>query len=460
MKILFIHPPANTGLKIQKGLKYPPLGIAFLAAACLEKNHNVRIFDANAEKNPFPALELLIRGFRPEIAGISFTSLLSDSAHHCARFIKKISPETMIVAGGYHPSALPLDVMQNSNFDALVYGEGEVTFPELLETYQSADKNLSLIKGLVFRKNGQVIVNPARELIPNLDTLAFPAYHLLPISRYSSLVSTRFPYVTFIRSRGCPFNCIFCGVQKMFGKKYRVQSPLKTIAEIEKLVKEFKIREILFKDSDFLIDKNNVRQLCQLLIEKKFDLIWSCNGRVDSIDEKTALLMKQAGCRLITYGVESGNQEILNNLRKDFTLEQIIRAIAITKQAGIQVTINIILGCPQETKETVRQTMAFVKKLDPDYLNCAYLTAFPGSCLYDEALMNNWFIDGKPGSFAYEELRLNATKMPAKELSVLIKKATRSFYLRPAYIAKRLKHLSLAEFKNNLKGLWAIIKNY
>ena len=460
MKILFIHPPVNVNLKIQKGLKYPPLGIAFVSAACLEQGHDVQIFDANVEKNPLQKLPKLMEKFQPDVIGISFTSLLSESSHYTARLVKKILPSAFVVAGGYHPTIQPLEVMNDINFDAVVVGEGEITFLEWLKVYASKDRDYSSIKGLVFRKNSQVIVNCARELIPDLDSPPFPAYSLLPIARYNSMVSTRSPYVTFIRSRGCPFNCIFCGVQRMFGKKYRVQSPHKTISEIDRLIKEFKIKEILFKDSDFLIDRNNVVKLCRLLIERKFDLIWSCNGRVDMIDEETALLMKQAGCKMITYGLESGNQRILNILRKDFTLEQVIKAIQITKSAKIQVTLNIILGAPLETKKTAQETMAFVKQLDPDYLNCAYLTAFPGSCLYDEALANNWFIDGKPNSFAYEQLRLNATTMSVKELSALIKNTIRSFYLRPAYIAKRLRKVNLAELKNDFKGLWAILRNY
>ncbi len=460
MKILFVHPAANLNLKIQNGLKYPPLGIAFISAVALEQKHDVRIFDANVEKNPFQSLGMLLQEFKPDVVGISFTSLLSDSAYHTAEFVRTTLPHAFIIAGGYHPTVKPLDVINNLNFDAVVAGEGEVTFLEWLKAYESKDKNYSSIKGLIFRKNGQVIVNPERELIPNLDTIPFPAYGLLPISRYSSMVSTRLPYITFIRSRGCPFNCIFCGVQKMFGNKYRVQSPQKTVSEIDRLIKEFKIKEILFKDSDFLIDKNNVTQLCKLLIEKNFNLIWSCNARVDMVDEKIALLMKQAGCKMITYGVESGNQEMLNNLRKDFTLEQIIQAVKATKKARIQVTLNIIFGSPHETRKIAKQTMKFVKQLDPDYLNCAYLTAFPGSHLYDDSLNNGWFIEGKPNSFAYEHLQLNATQMSVKELSELLSDATRSFYLRPSYIVKRLRHLNLAELKNDFKGLWAIIKNY
>ena len=451
MKILFIHPAADINLKIQEGLKYPPLGVAFISAVALEQGHSVRIFDANVEKKPFHSMRKLLEDFQPDVVGISFTSILSESAHFTAGFIKRTLPSAAVIAGGYHPTVEPLEVIKDANFDAVVVGEGEITFIEWLKAYASTDKDYSKIKGLVFRRNGRAIINPQRELIPDLDTLPLPAYGLLPITRYSSMVSTRSPYITFIRSRGCPFNCIFCGVQRMFGKKYRVQSPQKTISEINRLIQEFKIKEVLFKDSDFLIDRNNVIKLCKLMIERKFDLVWSCNGRVDMVDEEIILLMRKAGCKMITYGVESGNQEILNNLKKEFTLEQVNKAMQITKNAGIQVTLNIIFGSPQETKESAQQTMTFVKQLDPDYLNSAFLTAFPGSSLYNDALTNGWFIDGEPNSSAYEQLRVNATKMSVKELSGLVKEAARAFYLRPGYIAKKLRHLSYAEMKNNFK---------
>lgn len=458
-RILFIHPPATTGLKIQKGLRYPPLGIAFLSAVVRKSGAEVRIFDGNVERNPFRVLQKLLKEYAPDVAGISFTSMLAESAHYTAELIKKAYPRITVIAGGYHPTVMPLDVMKDDNFDFVVTGEGERTFTEWLEQYESKNPDYGQVKGLLFRKEGEVIQTPQRELIPDIDSLPFPAYDLLPIGRYSSLVSTRNPYVTFIRSRGCPFRCTFCGVQRMFGHRYRCNSPERTISDIDTLVRDFGVKEILFKDSDFLIDIKNVERLCELLIERKYDLIWSCNARVDVVNEKVLGLMKKAGCKMITYGVESGNQEILNRLKKGITPDQAINAVRLTKKAGIQTTVNLIFGGPGETRGTIGETLRFIKLLDPDYGNFAYLTAFPGSALYDEALRNNWFIDGKPNSFGYESLRLNATGMSSKELAGALKHATRYFYLRPEYILKRLRHMTFTDFKNNLKGLCAILRS-
>lgn len=459
-KILLMHPAAQVDLKIQEGLKYPPLGLAFLSSVARNKGYSVQLFDANIEKNPLRKLEKILKEYAPDVVGISFTSLLAESAHFLAGFIKQLRPEVTIIAGGYHPTVMPLDVINDSNFDFIVVGEGENTFVEWLDKYEADENGYEMIDGLVYKKGNEIIQTKTRKLIPDIDSIPVPSYDLLNLTCYSSLVSTRKPFTTFIRSRGCPFRCIFCGVQKMFGCKYRCQSPEKTISDIDTLVRDFRIKEILFKDSDFLIDRSNVEALCELLAKRKYDLVWSCNARVDTVNEQVLKLMKRAGCKIITYGIESGNQDILNNLKKDITLAQTREAIDLTKKAGIQCTANIIFGSPGETRETVEQTLRFVKQLDPDYASFTYLTAFPGSILYDEALRNNWFIDGKPDSYAYEQLRLNATAMSNKELSAILKYAARYFYLRPGYILKKLRQLTFAELMNNLRGLWAIINNY
>jgi len=458
-KILFIYPPSNINSKIQRELNYPPMGIVFLSSVVRDNGNTVKIFDGNVETQPFQKLQKLLEEFKPEVVGISFNSLLAESAYYTAEFIKKLNPHTTVIAGGYHPTVMPAEVINNDNYDFVVVGEGEVTFLEWLQEYDTGGDDFSGIKGLVFMKNGKLVKVGMREIIPNIDNITMPAYDLLHLNRYKSMVSTRNPYVTFIRSRGCPFKCTFCGVNSMFSHKYRCQSPEKTVSEIDVLVKKFHVKEILFKDSDFLINKRNVQKLCELLIEKKYDFIWSCNARVDMVDEHILTLMKNAGCKTVTYGVESGSQEIINRLRKGFSVEQAREAVEITKKVGIQCTVNIMFGNPGETKENVKETMEFVKEIDPDLVHFSNLTAFPGSVIYDEALENNWFIDGKANFYGFEDLKLNATEMTDKELSKIREYAVRDFYLRPSYILKRLKHFNFSELKNNLKGFFAIIRS-
>lgn len=457
-KILFVHPHSAIDQRILEGLKYPPMGIAFLSAVARESGYDVHIFDANMEKKPLLRLQRILQEHKPDVVGISFTSLIADSAHVVARIVKEKDPGITVIAGGYHPTVMPEEVIKDASFDFVVRGEAEITFLEWLKRYEG-DKDFAQVKGLVFRKDAEIFDTGKRGLIDDLDSLPIPAYDLLPLNRYSSLLSTRKPYVTFIRSRGCPFRCIFCGVQKMFGREYRCQSPEKTISEIDRLVKQFKVKEILFKDSDFLIDKVNVMRLCDILCERDYDLIWSCNARVDMVNKKTLDIMKKAGCRLISYGVESGDQTVLERLKKDITIEQIQEAIALTKGTGIQCEMSMILGCPGETKTSVSQTVEFVKKLNPDYAFFGYLAAFPGSELYDEALRYNWFIDGKPNSFGSQEMKLNATEMSNIELSRAVKDATRSFYFRKEYLFNKLRNLNLADCRRNFRGLSAILRN-
>lgn len=457
-RILLVHPPSRVDQKILEGLRYPPMGIVFLAAVVREGGYSVKLFDANVEKNALCRLQEILKEYAPDVVGISFTSFLAESAHAVAQIVKEQNSGITVVAGGYHPTVMPEEVIRDTNFDFVVRGEAEITFMDWLKTYEG-DKRYQQVKGLVFRDNDKNLDTGERPLISDLDSLPFPAYDLLHLRNYSSLVSTRTPYVTFIRSRGCPFRCIFCGVQKMFGRKYRCQSPEKTVSEIDRLVKEFKVKEILFKDSDFLINKENVLRLCDILRGRKYDLIWSCNARVDMVDERILEQMQKAGCRLITYGVESGDESILERLKKDITIAQITQAIRLTKQVGIQCEMNMILGGPGETRESVVRTVEFVKELNPDYAFFGYLAAFPGSELYDDALRHNWFIDGKPNSFGSDQLKVNATEMSNADLSKAVKDAMKSFYFRKEYIVNKLKHLSLADCKRNFKGLLAILRN-
>jgi len=457
-KILFIHPPSDVKLKIHKGLKYPPMGIAFISAVVREQGHSVRIFDGNVEKYPFEKLRQILAEFRPDVVGIGFTSLLAHSAYNTAEFVKKnVSQPVTVLAGGYHPTVMCDEVIKDKNFDYVFVGEAEQTILEWLQMFEAGKDEFKKIKGLVFRKGNEIIHTERRELIADLDNLTIPAYDLLLVNHYSSMISTRKPYVTFIRSRGCPFKCTFCGVQSMFGHKYRCQSPEKTVSEIDTLVNQFNVKEILFKDSEFLIDRKNVAEFCKLMIAKKYDLIWSCNARVDMVDEEILTLMKKAGCKMVTYGVESGNQEILYRLKKNFKINKAREAIKMTKKVGMKCIANFMFGNPGETRTNVEETIKFMREVNPDFINCAYLTAFPGSKLYEQALSENWFIDGKPVSYGYEDLKLNATEMSLEELSQVLKYAIKKFYFRPRYILKRMMNLNSAEIKNNIKGFWAII---
>ena len=461
-KILLINPPSISNKGIYKELKYPPMGLMFLASVLRHHGYQPTIFDGDIESRALEKLEKIIREGDFKIAGISFSSMTSEGAFEAAKMIKKIDPSITVIAGGYHPTVMIKDTLLRPFFDFLVYGEGENTLPELLNFVSGKDKKISIenIIGIAFKKGEEVAVNAPRVPMVDLDKIPLPAYDLIDIGAYSNPSSTRKPYITYTRSRGCPFFCNFCGVQKMFTRKYRCESPQKTMDNIDYLVEKFKIREILFKDSEFVINKQSVMDFCDLLAARNYDLVWGCNARVDTVCEELLQKMKKAGCTQITYGVESGDQDILNNTGKKITLDQARNAIKLTKKIGIRCVTNFIIGHVGETRESVKKTIEFAKELDADYTVFGSLMAFPGSEIYDKSIINNWFINGTPKSFTYEDLRLNATKMTNEEIAYFLRKALSSFYFRPKYIVKRLvkSFLSFREMKNNFVGLFAIAK--
>ena len=454
-KVLLIHPEKLEQKKVLDKLLYPPMGIAILASTLRNEGIEPLIYDANIEKGDhFNNLFDIINQEKINIIGLSFTSILAKGAYYFADKIKKEFPSIPIIAGGYHPTVMPVEVINYPAIDYVVVGEGEITFPLFLKALQG-NEELKNVKGLYLRENNESIFTGKRTLIPDMDDIPFPAYDLLKINNYSSLSSTKKPFVTFIRSRGCPFKCVFCGVDAMFSRKYRCQSPERTMKDILKLVKEYKVKEILFKDSDFLINKNNTEELCRLLIKEKLNLIWSCNARVDMVDGKILKLMKEAGCKQISFGIESGSQKMLDELCKDFKVEEITRAVKLTKEEGIQCVGDFIIGAPGEDNSTINETLELIKTLNLDYVSIHFLTAFPGSPLYDKVVENNLLIDEQLG---YEGININLTKLSNEELKRAVNLLIRSFYFRPSYILKRLKKLNLYEIKSNFVGLFSLVK--
>ena len=450
--ILLIH-PQKIG---QNNLKYPPMGITMLASALRNKGFKSFLYDTNIENGDhYKNISEIITHEKIDTIGLSFTSNLTKSAYNLADWLKHRFPTIPIVAGGYHPTVMSSECAGHPSIDYVVVGEGEDTFPLLLERIHENGVPAD-IEGLCFEHNGEIRNTGCRPLISNVDDVPFPAYDLLKINKYSSLSSTRKPFVTFIRSRGCPFKCTFCGVDAIFTHKFRCQSPERTLEEIFFLIKQFKVREILFKDSDFLIRRKNVVELCELLIEKQLDLIWSCNARVDKVDKDLLKLMKLAGCNQITYGIESGSQRMLDTLKKDFTAEQVIKGVRAAKEQGIDCVGNFIIGTPGEDYESINETIQLVKKLDLDYASFHFLTAFPGSPLYGEAVKQGWLLENRESDF--ESFNMNASKLSESELEKAMRTMIRSFYLRPSYIMNRMKRISPNEIRNNFIGGFGLLK--
>jgi radical SAM superfamily enzyme YgiQ (UPF0313 family) len=455
MNILLFQP--HTGEQGITSFSYPPMGLTALAAYLRQHGHKVKVIDANIEQASTARAVSMVLEANPVIVGITSMSANIGNAFEIVNALKSRDKKIWVIAGGVHPTVAPEHTLSNTNINAIVRGEGEVTLLELVEAIETGSK-FNEIKGIGFRDNGDCVYTPNRELIHDLNKLPIPAYDLIPMDKYKSNYGVRKPFAFMVRSRGCIYKCSFCSNNKILGPVFRCQTPERTMEEINYLIENFQIKEILLKDTEITLDKK-LGDLCDLLIRKDFDLTWSCNGRVNNVSYQLLNKMKDAGCRSITYGIESGDEAILRNLRKPLKLDDARNAVKITKKLGMNVVTNFMIGNPGDTKETIEKTINFAVELDPDYAYFGFTTAFIGTELREQAVKNGWLLDSSFDAINYNDVMMNATSLPTEELRKCIDNAYRRFYFRPSYIVKRAKLLTPAEVNNSMKGLASILRN-
>jgi radical SAM superfamily enzyme YgiQ (UPF0313 family) len=455
MKILLINPPWSYGKLDRAGGIFPPLGLAYIAAFLRNKNYEVKILDAYANNMKEREILSIVKKECPDIVGITCSTANFLLASTIAKQIKNIK-DSFIVFGGSHVSALPEETLKISPFiDAIVSGEGEITFYELVKSIDEK-KSFKNIKGLIYREGKKIIKNKPRSLIDNLDNLPLPARDLLPMEKYHSYsYFSRGKFATMITSRGCPFSCIFCASSVMWRRRYRCHSIERVLIEISEIINKYKIRHILFNDDEFTLDKKRTEKLCDMIIKSNYDIEWGCLSRVSDINKKLLQKMKKAGCIDIYFGIESGNQKILNSINKKITLNQIRKAVKLTKEVGIMARNGFVIGLPNDTKETIEETINFAKELDGDitYFNIAI--PFPGTQLYETAIKNgflkisDWSKFSAIGNCAV----MSNENLSNEEITRLVSKAYMKIYLRPNYILRRLfKIKSFSEIFSNING--------
>ncbi|MEW5945293.1 MAG: radical SAM protein [bacterium] len=363
----------------------PHIGVAYLAANVNPGRVEVRVYDCPALGMPLRALVSALREFEPDVAG--FTAMTSQiaAADAAACAVKTALPDALTVVGGYHSSAVPGETLERyGGFDAAVYGEGEVTVDELLCAVGDGVTagGLDSVKGVCRRSNGGTRLAPPREFVEDLDSLRFPAYELMPMDRYGgfyTLFALRRKPAVISLGRGCPYGCIFCF--KVTGSRHRTRSIGSVMEEAGRDIREFGVRDLVIADESFLLNHGRVMEFCEAMMREGFHrkVGWVCQARVDHAEPDVLKLMRKAGCRVVAYGIESGNQEILRGIRKGITLAQAVDAVRWTKEAGILADTNFIIGHPGDTHETIRETIEFAVKLDAHMASFATLVPFPGT---------------------------------------------------------------------------------
>lgn len=456
MKILLINPPSeqeligNNPAIIEEERGYnPPLGLLYIAAYLeAQGGHEITVIDAQVEELSYPQLAERIKAVSPDLVGLTAMTFTIFDVIHTIQLVKAQAPEARVVIGGPHAHLFQEETLNLPGVDFVVVGEGEEVFSQLVEHLHEPE-NLLKIRGLVFRHEGQIIKTGYAGMIQNLDSLPFPARHLVPYEKYTSLLARRSPITTMFTSRGCPFQCAFCD-RPHLGKRFRARSPKNVVDEMEACVK-MGIHEFLIYDDTFTVDRKRVLGICAEMRERKLDIGWDIRARVDTVDEALLREMRATGCERIHYGVEAGSEKILKVLNKNITLPQVRNAFAWTKKAGIETLAYFMIGSPTETREDIQQTIRFAQSLDPDYVHMTILTPFPGTKIYFDGLEQGVFDHDFWQEFAANPTtdfkpRYWEQELSTAELVATLNDAYKQFYLRPRYVWKRLTRVrSLAE---------------
>jgi radical SAM superfamily enzyme YgiQ (UPF0313 family) len=440
----------------------PPLGIGYIAAVLKKNHYQVKIIDSLVENLTLNELTGKIKKYDPDIIGLTVNSINYNNLLKFGGLIKEINKDIKIVVGGPHISADPSGSIKDSPFDFGVYGEGDYIYLELVKALEK-NKNFDNIKGLIYKKGHKVIKNPPRAPIQNLDEIPFPARELFsPLKNYklSIFYYKRYPVTTQITSRGCPYHCIFCD-NNVFGHTFRGHSPEYVVDEMELLKEKFKMKEIMFYDDTFTLNKKRVLDICDEIKKRKLDILWSAGARVNTVDKNLLSKMKKAGCWNISYGIETGNPGVMKFIKKGINLSQVEKVVRESVNTGLEVRGLFMLGHPTETKKTLRDTIEFAKSLPFHSVNFSITHPIIGTELYDLADQYGYFNKEKPeeGTGHPSDPIFVPHGITKKDLLDAQRKGYLEFYLNPTRILRILKKInSLEDIKKYSRGFPVVIK--
>lgn len=443
-RVLFIVPP--TGLYIREDrcqtpieemktiALRPPVDLMYSAASTEAAGCECKLVDYPAELQAWEHLERDIRNFRPHVLMMSITTPSLHKDVEAAALAKRLDPAIVTVAKGAHFLVLDHDAMAKyPMLDCVIRGEYEHTSAEI-----GIGRPFPEILGLTWRDTaGNVTRNADRPLIDPLDQIPFPARHLTNNALYFR-PDTMQPQTTIVTNRGCPHSCIYCLAPVVSGKKNRYRSTDNVVAELAECVERHGIRNFLFRSDLFTQNKKWVIELCQKIIERGLDISWASNSRVDTINAEMLSWMKKAGCWIIAYGVESGDQQMLDLMKKKATVEQARDAVRLTRESGIKSSIYLLMGLPWESKQSIETNVRFAQELMPDFLEIFYTYPFPGTELHKIAVEMGLIQEGEIPVDAYSHPAIPALHMTRDELEHFRKKSLRRIYLRPRYIYRTL----------------------
>lgn len=469
LRILLINPPFDPDESVGESSSVrfvlnitPPLGLAYLGAVLERAGDEVRIIDYTARYH-YPPLAEIIKEFRPDLIGLTATTPSFESTCRMAEELRALCPSTPLLLGGAHVTCSPESAMECGLFEAGVIGEGEDTIVELAEDLNDGQFTaLKDVKGIIYREGEEFRQTSPRPYIQDLDSLPFPAYHLLPpLSHYHPTPASyrRLPVGILMTSRGCPFHCTFCD-RSIFGNTTRFHSTERVLAEVEWMIRELGAKEIRFFDDTFTLKRDRAAEICAGLNDLHLNFPWTCLTAVKAVTPELLKTMKAAGCWQVLYGLESGDDRMLELLGKGNSVEANRNAVKWAKDAGLEIRGDFIVGTPGETMKSLEKTLKFTLESGLDYAHFNKFTPFPGTELYRRLVADGYSFDFTKGCSILDHgaLLFIPKSLDREEYRKWLDRAFKKFYLRPTHILKRLLAIrTWPQFKGQMRGAFAIV---
>jgi radical SAM superfamily enzyme YgiQ (UPF0313 family) len=431
----------------------PPLWGALLTAYLRAKNYSVALFDAEVEDWDYRETAEKIREANPRLAVItvsgtnpSASTMNMTGAGIILKHLREIAPEIKTVLVGLHPSALAERTLIEEQVDFVCQGEGFFTLPGLLDAIQSSEEDYA-VPGLWYRKDGRLTSNPHPPLYKNLDELPMPAWDLLPIEKYRAHnwhcfdhIDKRDPYAVVYTSLGCPFRCSFCCINALFGRPgIRYRDPGLVIEEIDYLVNTHNVKNIKIIDEMFALNNDHVTRLCDLIIERGYDLNMWAYARVNTVNQRMLRKMKQAGINWVAYGFESGSNRVLKAVSKGYDAEVVDEVVRMTYDEGLYICANFIFGLPDDDYDSMQATLDLALSINAEWANLYATMAYPGSHLYEQATKKDWPLPETwqgYSQYAYETLPLPTKYLSGPEVLSFRDHAFNVYFNNPRFIEK------------------------
>jgi len=467
MNVLIINPPwpgKGFGTRSQnriikhrsdKYLQYP-IFLAYAAAQLKQADCNISYIDSVIQDLDMKQTLERARSTLPDVIFMETTTPSIEADYESLIELKTITG-AIIIIGGPHATYFHKEVLTECPaIDIVIRNEFDTKIAKVISNID----NLSKISGITYRNGSTIVDNGDGELEKDLDALPLPDRDVIPWNWYLEAWYTKQPFMNMMTSRGCPYHCSFClWPQSMYGHKQRFRSLDNVFKELHLLVDRYGLKEINIDDGTFTTQKKRVIEFCQRLRDDGLELVWTCNGRVDNIDDEMLREMKKSGCKLIRLGVESGSQEVLDKIRKGLTKKQIEEGIRKVKKHGIQALGGFMFGFPYDSKKTIEQTIQFAKKLSPDQVQFSINMCYPGTSLYEYAKENNLLLakSFKEFDMTYGPV-IKTVDMQRDELEHILARAYKEFYFRPRFILQTLIHMKdVHEIKRAFRSLKSLV---